>query len=248
MTESGLTGTPEPDRRKRIDIIDALRGLAVILMVFHHLMFDLVEFLGAPSWLFSNPVFNFLHYVFAGLFIFLSGVSSQFSRSNIKRGAKVFAIAILFTVVTSLPFVNEPIRFGVLHLLGFSMIFYGLTRKAWDAIPRAVAPLIYVALIVGTALLTGLVRLDVSFLWMLGWYPRGFFSADYFPIFPWLFVFLLGTWAGFYVAERKLPDWFYETRIAVFPAVGRKSLLIYILHQPVMYGIIMGILYLKGQY
>ena len=241
-----MTEAAPPNARKRIDIIDALRGLAVILMVFHHLMFDLWTFLGAPSWVFDNGVFNFMHYVFAGLFIFLSGVSSQFSRSNVKRGVKVFLLAFLFTIVTSLPFVNEPIRFGVLHLLGFCMIFYGLTRKAWDSIPRAVAPFIYVALIVGTALLTSLVRLDVSFLWMLGWYGPGFMSADYFPIFPWLFVFLLGTWAGFYIVERKLPEWFYEKKIAVLPAVGKKALLIYVLHQPVMYGIIMAVLYLKG--
>jgi uncharacterized membrane protein len=209
-------------------------------------MFDLVEFLGAPTWFFDNPVFNSLHYVFAGLFIFLSGVSSRFSRSNVKRGVKVFLIAILFTIVTSLPFVNEPIHFGVLHLLGFSMIFYGLTRKVWDRIPLLVAPFIYIVLIVGTALLTGLIKIDVSFLWMLGWYGPDFSSADYFPIFPWLFVFLLGTWAGFYIVERKLPAWFYEKRVAILPAVGRKALIIYILHQPIMYGIIMGVLYLKG--
>ncbi|SHH72355.1 Uncharacterized membrane protein [Sporobacter termitidis DSM 10068] len=241
-----MTPVEQTPARKRIDIIDALRGLSVILMVFDHLMYDLVVFMGAPSWFFSNPVFNFLHYVFAGLFIFLSGVSSQFSRSNVKRGIKVFAIAIGFTIVTSLPFIDEPIRFGVLHLLGFCMIFYGLTRRAWDAIPRIVAPVVYIVLLVGTALATGYIKIDASFLWMLGWYQWGFFSADYFPIFPWLFVFLLGTWAGVYVAERKLPEWFYEKKIAFLPAVGKKSLLIYVLHQPVLYGVIMGILYLKG--
>lgn len=234
-----------PDK-KRIDIIDALRGLSVILMVIHHALYDLVVFLGAPSWLFWNPVFNVLHYVFAGLFIFLSGVSSQFSRSNINRGLKVFAIALVLTIITSLPFVNSPIRFGVLHLLGFCMVFYGLSRKVWDKIPRVIAPVIYIVLLVGTALAVGLIQIDVSFLWMFGWFRPSFYSADYFPIFPWLFVFLLGTWAGFYIIENKLPKWFYETRVLVFPAVGRKALLIYILHQPILYGIVMLIIYLKG--
>jgi len=231
--------------KKRIDIIDALRGFAVILMVIHHLLFDLVEFMGAPSWLFSNPVLDILHYFFAGLFIFLSGVSSQFSRSNLKRGIKVFAIAMLLTIVTSLPFVNEPIRFGVLHLLGFCMIFYGLTRSIWDKIPKIIAPVIYIALIVGTALAVHLIPINVSFLWMLGWFQPSFFSADYFPIFPWLFVFLLGTWAGSFIIENKLPTWFYEKRVPFLPAVGRKALLIYILHQPVLYGIVMLIIYLR---
>ncbi len=231
--------------RKRIDIIDALRGFAVILMVIHHLLYDLWTFLGAPEWMFHNPVFDFLHFVFAGLFIFLSGLSSQFSRSNIKRGLIVFAIAVAMTIVTSLPFVGMPIRFGVLHLLGFCMVFYGLTRKVWDKIPRAAAPFIYIVLLVGSALATNLIRIDASYLWMFGWLQPGFYSADYFPIFPWVFVFLLGTWAGFYVIEHKLPKWFYEKRIAFFPAVGKKALIIYILHQPVLYGIVMAIYYLK---
>lgn len=230
--------------RKRIDIIDALRGLAVILMVIHHLLFDLVEFLGAPAWLFSNPVFDIMHYIFAGLFIFLSGLSSQFSRSNVKRGLKVLTIAMALTLVTSLPVINMPIRFGVLHLLGFCMLFYGLTRRAWDKIPRAAAPLVYVTLLVGSALATSLIHIDAPYLWMFGWLNAGFFSADYFPIFPWMFVFLLGTWAGIYVIENKMPGWFYEKRIAFFPLVGRKALIIYILHQPILYAIVMAISYL----
>ena len=194
--------------------------------------------------MFSNPVFEILHYFFAGLFIFLSGLSSQLSRSNIKRGLKVFAIAIALTLVTSLPFIDMPIRFGVLHLLGFCMVFYGLTRKMWDKIPRVLAPLVYIALLVGSALAIKLIQIDSDYLWMFGWLQPGFYSADYFPIFPWLFVFLLGTWAGFYIVEHKLPDWFYEKRIAFFPAVGKKALIIYIIHQPVLYGLVMAIHYM----
>ena len=243
-----MTEPMAPDRQKRIDIIDALRGFSVILMVLHHLLFDLVEFLGAPAWFFDNPVFNFLHYIFAGLFILLSGVSSQFSRSNVKRGFIALSLAMVLTIVTSLRVVNEPIIFGVLHLLGFCMIFYGLTREAWDKLPRALAPAVYIALIILTALATKYLGTDVDYLWMFGWTQPGFLSADYFPIFPWLFVFLLGTWAGFYVVERKLPVWFYEKKIAFFPAVGKKALIIYVLHQPVLYGIVMAIqhFYLKG--
>ena len=69
---------PAP-RPERIELMDGIRGLAIILMVLHHLAFDLVYFLGAPLWLFTNPVFDTLHYIFAGLFIMLAGVSSRFS-------------------------------------------------------------------------------------------------------------------------------------------------------------------------
>ncbi|MBQ1703219.1 MAG: DUF1624 domain-containing protein, partial [Oscillospiraceae bacterium] len=81
--------------RKRIELIDTLRVVAVFLMVFHHFFYDLCWLLGdwtaevfGSRWvLFSNPVFDFLHYIFAGLFIFLAGLSCRLSRSNLRRGA-----------------------------------------------------------------------------------------------------------------------------------------------------------------
>ena len=219
--------------KKRIQLIDATRGLCVILMVGHHFLYDLVVFVGAPAWLFSNPVLNVLHYFFAGMFIFLSGISSRFSHSNFKRGVKVFLVAMAISLVTL--FMDMPIRFGVLHLLGFCMIFYGLTYKLWESFPAAVVPVFCTALIILTASLAGGVVSGTKFLWMFGWVYPGFYSSDYFPIFPWVFVFLLGTWAGKYIKDGRLPAWFYDLQVPLFPAVGRKALIIYVLHQPALY-------------
>jgi uncharacterized membrane protein len=74
---------------------------------------------------------------------------------------------------------------------------------------------------------------------MFGFKYDGFFSADYFPILPWIFVFLLGTWAGKYVAEYRLPDRFYTLSVPVLPAIGRKAFIIYLVHQPVLYGLVL---------
>ena len=78
-------------------------------------------------------------------------------------------------------------------------------------------------------------------LFPFGWTYKGFYTADWFPIFPWLFVFLLGAWAGLYVVERKLPERFYTFTCPILPQIGRRSLLIYILHQPILYGVIYAI-------
>lgn len=209
-----MSGTERP---ARIELMDALRGLAVCLMVLHHFLYDLCEFLGAPWWLFTNPVFDVLHYFFAGLFIFLSGISSDFSRSNLKRGAKAMALALGITLVTY--FMDMTIVFGVLHLLASCMLLFGLTRKLWEALPAWVLPVLCLALIFLTA--------------------PDFASADYFPLLPWFFVFLLGTWAGRYVKAGRLPQWFYTARAPHLALVGRHALLLYVLHQPALYALTM---------
>ena len=222
-------------KKQRIQSIDALRGLAVVLMVVHHFLFDLYAFLEAPRWLFYNPVFNVLHYVFAVVFIGLSGVSSRFSRSNIRRGVIVLAIALAMSLVTW--FLAMPIRFGVLHLLGVSMIFYGITHKMWEGIPDKLMPVLCVLLIILSLLAVNFIRIDSEHLWMFGWYTEDFYSADYFPMLPWLFVFLFGTWVGKHVREGHLPERFYAFSVPFFPQVGRKALIIYIVHQPILYGL-----------
>ena len=235
-------------KKKRIDMLDALRGLGVLIMVVHHILYDSIVFCGASFQLFGNVIFDCLHYMAAGSFLVLSGVSSRFSRSNVKRGIKLFLVAMCFTVVTSLPMINLPIRFGVLHLLGASMVFYGLTAEVWNRIPRKVMPVLCVVLLVASVL--AVKHIDVSpavakVIFPLGWTYPGFFSADWFPVFPWFFVYLFGTWVGYYVKERKFPAWFYTVSVPVLPFVGRHALLIYIVHQPIIYGVIMLVLKLR---
>jgi len=238
------------EKKKRIEIIDALRGFAVALMVIHHALYNMAAFLDAPWWLYRNPVFNVLQVIFIGLFIMISGVSSRFSRGNIERGSIVIVIAVIVTYITVR--MEMPIYFGILHLLGFLMIFYGLTRKLWDKIPGKVAPCIYIVLIIASVVAKeyfspsseNLIIRDL--LSILGWRQPGFINYDNQPILPWIFVFLFGTWMGHYIKEGMFPARFYEIKVPVFSVIGRNALLVYILHQPVLYGITMGILYLRG--
>jgi len=235
------------EKKKRIEIIDALRGFAVTLMVIHHALYNMAAFLGAPWWLYKNPVFDVLQALFIGLFIVISGISSRFSRGNVERGSIVIVIAMLVTYVTVR--MEMPIYFGILHLLGFLMIFYGITRKLIDKIPRKVAPFIYITLIITSAL----ARMHFSpvsdnpvlrdLLSVLGWRQAGFINYDNQYILPWIFVFLFGTWAGEYIREGRFPKKFYEIKVPFFPFIGRNALLVYVLHQPVMFGITMGIMY-----
>lgn len=224
----------EKARKKRIDIIDALRGCAVIYMVYHHLVYDLVVFSGAPSRLVDNAVIDILQPLFASVFIVLCGVSSNFSKSNLKRGAITLAVAMCITLVTTI--MDMPINFGVLHLLSVCMLLYGFTRKLFEKINGMLLLVICIALAIISSYCVNNIDVQSGNLWILGW-QGDFVSYDYFPLFPWVFVFLAGTAIGRYIARGRFPQWFYNAKIPVLPAIGRHSLIIYIAHQPVLYAL-----------
>ena len=209
--------------------LDVLRGLSLLLMVAHHLLYDLVLLFQAPRWLFWNPLFAVGHYVFAGTFVGLSGACCRFSRSNGGRGIRLAAVALGLTIVTKA--VGYPIYFGILHLLAVCMLLYALIGRWTDRLPLWIH---------GAGLIASLVwlkttRLRSPLLWVVGLPWPGFTSYDYFPLFPWIFVFFAGARIG-----GKLRQWqFVEERPTLLSRIGRQSLGVYLLHQPVLFALLL---------
>lgn len=116
---------------------------------------------------------------------------------------------------------------------------FGLTRGFWEALPAWVLPVLCLALIFLTAPCADGVTTQTPQLWLFGFTTPDFASADYFPLLPWFFVFLLGTWAGRYVKAGRLPQWFYTAKAPRLALVGRHALLLYVLHQPLLYALTM---------
>lgn len=127
------------------------------------------------------------------------------------------------------------------------MILYGLTHGFWNRIPEQAAPVLYLALFVLTGWLVSH-RVSVDCLFPLGLISPDFSSADYYPIFPNIFVFLLGTWAGKYALERRLPQWFLSWKVPGLSFLGRHSLAAYLLHQPLLIALLYGLSYLAGRF
>lgn len=226
----------EEQSAPRIGIIDATRGLAIILMVMHHFAYDLIMYDLIPGWLINNPVFNPIQMFFAGLFIFISGLSSYVSRNNLKRGAVIFAGGIAVTLVSYLFDNTAYVRFGILHFLGIAAIIYALIRKGLERIPRKLSLALIIA---GFFVSLWVVSLSTGLTWLfpLGIMYGGFVSTDYFPLLPWFFVYLLGSWAGQPVFARQLPKRFYALSFPLFEKIGRKTLIIYLVHQPIVMGL-----------
>ena len=179
-----------PPACRRIHLMDELRGFAVVCMVFYHAFYTLSFLLG---WQWCKDLLNFFLPAepwFAGLFIFLSGIASNLSRSNLKRGLKLLAVALVVSAVTILVVPSEPIYFGILHLLSISMILVGLTKKWLDKIPVWIGLAVCAAGILFTMYLyrgflgfgsIPLIHLPRSWYttdWLM---PLGIYSSSFFP-------------------------------------------------------------------
>lgn len=227
--------------------IDFLRGIAVIMMVLYNYLFALVFFnivnVNVSSgfwWLFARLT--------AGTFILLVGVSLSISYARVsnlpdlhkkyfKRGAKIFFFGLLITLVTWIYPNKGFIVFGILHFIGISVILgYFFVKYKYEN------------LVIGmTLILTGifLSQLIFDFPWLLwlGFIPANFYTLDYFPLLPWFGATLIGLFIGkmlYPVGKRNFSFKEYSEKTAVkqFCYLGRHSLGIYLLHQPLFVGIL----------
>jgi uncharacterized membrane protein len=73
---------------------------------------------------------------------------------------------------------------------------------------------------------------------MLGFMQSNFTSGDYYPLIPWIFAFLLGTSLTKYITNNKMPKKFYSTRLRSFEFLGRNTLIIYLVHQPIFIAVL----------
>ena len=120
------------NKKTRYYILDAYRGLCVILMIFHHIAFDLVIYEYIPEWLIFNPILDILQPFFAGSFILLSGISCRFSRNNLKKGIILAFIAAGVSLVTYFFTPDMYISFGILHFLACASLIYHFLRRLFE--------------------------------------------------------------------------------------------------------------------
>ena len=226
----------EASKKNRIWEIDLIRFVAIFLMVTFHLVYDLNEFVGVSI----EYEFGFWYYVGAVsaiLFIFISGISSGFSRNTFKRGLKVLGFGMIITIVTYFFDSSQYIRFGILHFLGISMMLFPLLKKINNWLLFIIGLLVFIA---GKYIET--ITLNTFLLLPFGFMYREFVSMDYYPLFPYASYFILGIlcYKLFYCKRKSLFS--FSFNVDLIQVIGKHSLIIYMLHQP----IILGIIYLFG--
>jgi len=229
--------------KKRIWELDAFRGLCVLGMVAMHLVYDVVVLYRLVQWEYP-PVLSFAAQWGGVLFILISGISATLGSHSVRRGLTVFGCGMVITAVTAGMYLlrladkSIIIYFGVLQCLGVCMILWGGLKKCPTWL-LAAAGVIFAA--VGL-MIYNVVLVDFPWLMPLGFVYPGFASSDYFPIFPHLGFFLLGAVIGRTVYGKKeslFPGVNQRNPVIRFlMLVGKFSLPVYMLHQPVLAGMV----------
>ena len=231
--------------------MDFLRGLAAVMMVVFHSLFFLDYFAG-HNFNLRSGFWAIFQTITATIFIFLVGLSLTLSHSRaktklkaeklflkyLKRGLKIFSLGLCMTFITWLFLKENFVRFGILHFIGVSIILaYPFLRiHFWNLL----LGLSFIALGIYFKGFT----LDFGWLIWLG-FPKSHYhyAVDYFPLLPWFGITLIGLFFGKCLYKNhtrrfSLADFSDFCIVRPFRFLGRHSLVIYFLHQPVLIGIL----------
>lgn len=211
----------------RIVELDLFRGIAIVLMVIFHAVFDLSYYFGMDI----DYTRGFWYYegkLSALMFMAIAGISSCFSRSPVVRGIRLFLLGTALTAITYILDKNNYIKFGILHFLGASYVLSLPFKKMKPSILIIFAA---ATIVIGTFFNTFTVQ--NPYLFPLGLTTPSFVSMDYYPLFPYFGIFLLGKAFGkmFYVKGFRI---FKDLNENFLSRLGKHSLFIYLVHQPIL--------------
>ena len=247
MAPSSEPVTQPTSPRTRVGIFDVVRGAAVVSMVAFHLCYDLKFIAGVELGWLAPPLQDVWRCSISWTFLFVAGCMCPLSRNNFRRALVYGAVAVCIWVVTTIAAVDTPISFGIIYCMAACTLVASLLGRA-HALPRgpvAAAVLIVVFLALqglrdGTVGLGPLTRelprelYETPWLAWLGLPGGGFSSGDYYPLLPYLALYLAGAALGSTWARIGYPTWAREARLEPLTWIGRHALLIYAAHQPVL--------------
>lgn len=258
---------------RRFHILDEIRGITLCSMIVYHAVWDLVYMFGRDwAWYRSDLAYIWQQSI-CWSFILLSGFCFSLGKKKLRRGIVVLGAGMVISLVTELFMPQNRVKFGVLTMLGSSMLIMaiyesikewihcrnnkesvngmeqgGIWSGAWEIVICLVLFTITRRIDYGVLGFAGmkLVKLPDSLYTLgdvgnfLGFTEMSFYSTDYFALIPWFFLFLAGYFLHKLFVKKEWMD-----MLAKVPSLGRwwrplgkYSLLIYILHQPVIYGIL----------
>lgn len=243
--------SPQAARPARNGLLDALRGLTLLSMMLYHATWNLVYLYDIPlPWYPALPGTVWQKSICC-TFILLSGFCWSLGKRHLRRGLTVFLAGGLVSAATILFMPEAAIYFGILTFLGSAMLLLIPLHPALKRCPPVLGLglsllLFFLFFPVSEGYLgfgdTQLLSLPAALYQgqlgaFLGFTPRGFRSSDYFSLLPWFFLFLAGYFLFPLLKNRLDRISFSGQYSAPLRFIGRHSLLLYLLHQPVIFGV-----------
>ncbi len=237
---------------KRYAMLDSLRGLTLISMIAYHTVWDMVYIFDVDWAWYESDIAYWWQQSICWSFILLSGFCWNFGRKKWKRGLLVFAAGIVISVVTLAAMPDERIIFGVLTFLGSAMLLMipldKVLRKCNPWLGAFVAASLFLITRNMNDMELGFEGLRIAGLpegmyrgWLatyVGFTEPSFFSTDYFSLFPWMFLFTAGYFL-YGIFQKK--QWFgilEKGKCVPLEMLGKHSLIVYMIHQPLAYGVL----------
>lgn len=231
--------------------LDNLRGLTFVSMFLYHALWDLVYLYDINiGWYRSTGAYVWQQSI-CWTYIMLSGFCWSMGKEKFRRGIKVFLSGAAVTLVTLIVMPESPAVFGVLTLLGSCMILWIWPEKWLKNVPplmgAAASFFLFFLLREVNAGWLGFEKIRLLklpdglyrnlFTAYLGFPAPDFSSTDYFSLLPWFFLFVTGYYLFRLTEKTENRALLQGKKIPVLCWIGKHSLLLYLLHQPVLYAV-----------
>lgn len=232
----------------RVIYIDFFRSLAIINMIIYHTLYDLKYIFGAYMPFFDIHSWYYYQQYICISFIFLSGISANYSKKILKHSFSLCVIACIITLSTSLLSDDLAIYFGVIHFFCVSNFFiYFINKIKISDYTKNILFFVFLTIFIffKTPYYTNLYTIishkikNIPFSFVLGFPSDNFYSSDYFPIIPWISLSICGYFFYNTKIHLYLENIFKNISVSkLFILISKKSLLIYSLHQIIIYAIL----------
>ena len=226
--------------QNRITVFDTIRGFTMLSMAGFHACYDLAYLYGWDMPWFTQTIFQDIWRAsISWVFLFIAGWMCTLSRNNIKRAVKYAAAAFVVWVATTLVSVDDSVNFGIMFCMAACTATFALARPVIAKVPSVWGIAICLTLFALTWSIPKTVY-PIPYLAWLGFPGPDFISGDYYPVIPFLFMYLAGFFAAHTTQEAnyEAPGWAYANPIPALASLGRHALPFYLLHQPVILGVL----------
>ena len=268
MANHRTDDTTSASHSTRVHGFDVLRGFSVVSMVLFHCCYDIRYIAGLPLPWFQPPLQDIWRCSISWTFVFIAGCMFAWSRDNLRRSGKYLLVAALVFIITTIVAVDVPINFGIIYCMGScTLISWALDRSGFKPqgvvaalvlrIGRVFRTSVTLVLFCGFICLLDLAQGTIGvgpltvavpralyqtpYLSWLGLPGPGFASGDYYPTLPYLLLYLAGTAMGRHWRATQVPQVLKDLTCEPLEWIGQHALPIYVLHQPVLLAITMGI-------